>query len=177
MAVEVLALQYPRKKCTKGARSCFASCVFTCSVLRPACAMSYSDRGFREGFARERAPAPKTCLVRSSDLSHHSVLCSSPTPPPRPDNARGEGKKEGGGGKTSPGDPPQKTVPDPHLGKFCPLPSISLSKSLRISQTLPQQTSETAFRGSRKMVSRRAILARFLHFASPLSSAQPGAQA
>ena len=67
------------------------------------------------------------------------------------------GTKKEGGGKTSRGDPPRKTVSDPpHLSTFCP-PSphgISLSKSLRRAQNFPQlTTSETAFGGSQKIVS------------------------
>ena len=74
---------------------------------------------------------------------------------PLPENAKGGGKKEGGG-KTSRGDPPRKTVSDPHhLGTFCPPPyGICLSKSLRSAQNFPQLTSsETAFGGSQKIVS------------------------
>ena len=96
------------------------------------------------------------------------------------DRQRGGGKKEGGG-RTSWGDPPWKTVSDPpHLGTFCPPYSISLSKSLRNAQNFPQLTSsETIFGGSRKMVSDRPSSRGFAFryvLPPPFSSAQKNVQ-
>ena len=90
--------------------------------------------------------------------------CPSPRHPRRakvqrtPKGGGGGGqKKRGGGAKPHEETPHRKQFPTPLTSvRFAPPPpySISLSKSLRKSQNSPQLTSsETAFGGSRKMVS------------------------
>ena len=69
---------------------------------------------------------------------------------------RRRGGQKSRGGKTSRGDPPHgKQFPTPLTSvRFAPPYSISLSKSFRNAQNLPQLTSsETAFGGSQKVVS------------------------
>ena len=71
-----------------------------------------------------------------------------------PDNAKGGGEKEGGQNLTR--RPPAENSFRPPLPRYVLPPpySISLNKSLRKLQNFPQlTTSETAFGGSRKMVS------------------------
>ena len=73
---------------------------------------------------------------------------------PQPQRTPKGGAKKRGGGKTSRGDPPRKTVSDPpHLGTFCPPPPMAflLVSPLEVPQNFPQLTSsETAFGGSQK---------------------------
>ena len=69
----------------------------------------------------------------------------------------GGGKKEGGVQNLTRRPPTENTFQPPHLGTFFPPPyAISLGKSLRSAQSFPQLTTsltETAFGGSRKMIS------------------------
>ena len=117
--------------------------------------------------ARQKLPRDNVCRSFATQLPHNAgaVLKRAKKSSLVGDQRtrRGGGKKGGG---TSRGDPPRQTVPNPltsvrfqtfgMFSNFCPPNplSISLSRSLRNSQNFHQPTSsETAFGGSRKMVS------------------------